>query len=86
MRKFCMTYRLWAMFGLLILATGCVSAPLKEARSAFYSDQYQKAADSLSKPETVSGRDKLLLYMEKRLDSASDGQIRGKCSGVSESL
>ncbi len=67
MSKICIPYHLCAFAWLLILATGCVSAPLKEARNAFYSNQYQKAADSLSKPESVSGRDKLLLYMEKGL-------------------
>lgn len=61
------TYRLIALLGLIVWMTGCASAPLREARTAFYSHQFQKAEDSLSKPEEFSNRDKLLLFMEKGL-------------------
>jgi hypothetical protein len=60
-------YRFAAILGLIVWLTGCASAPLREARSAFYSHQFQKAEDSLSKPEEFSNRDKLLLFMEKGL-------------------
>lgn len=65
--KFRKTYLLLMLSGLLTAMTGCASVPLKEARSAFYARQYEKAETSLSLPEKISGRDKLLLYMEKGL-------------------
>ncbi|OQX03141.1 MAG: hypothetical protein BWK80_56300 [Desulfobacteraceae bacterium IS3] len=67
MSEYRFTYRLVLLSGLLIWIAGCTSVPLREARTAFYSHQFQKAEVSLSKPEEFSNRDKLLLFMEKGL-------------------
>jgi len=67
MSEYRFTYRLIPLLGLIIWIAGCTSVPLREARTAFYSHQFQKAEAGLSKPDEVSNRDKLLLFMEKGL-------------------
>lgn len=60
-------------FGLIVAAaclffmTGCVSAPLNDARNEFYSGKPAEAVQTLSDTSQSSSRDKLLFYMEKGL-------------------
>ncbi|MCP4353650.1 MAG: hypothetical protein GY795_50020 [Desulfobacterales bacterium] len=51
----------------LIFFAGCSNAHLRDARKAFYNNQPQKAAETLSQAKSFSKRDKLLLFMEKGL-------------------
>lgn len=50
---------------LALLVSGCASGKLKQARSDFYSGRLDQASEVLSSPDDVSGRDRLLYYMEK---------------------
>lgn len=56
------------LLGLFFLAvSGCSSPKLMQARSDFFKGNYEQAAEVLSGSDTVSKRDKLLLFMEKGL-------------------
>lgn len=61
--------RLYAalLIGILIIAAGCTSAPLRNARNEFYAGSPEKAAEILDKAGDYSHRDKLLFLMEKGL-------------------
>lgn len=54
---------LWCWLALFL--AGCASAPLKQARSDFYGDRLDRAAQTLAEPSDVSERDRLLYYMER---------------------
>jgi hypothetical protein len=47
------------------LTSGCASAKLQQARSDFYSGNLDQASVALSSPDDISGREKLLYFMEK---------------------
>lgn len=52
---------------LAVFAAGCASAKLNEARDQFYGGNAAQAAGTLSQPEDLAKRDRLLYYMEKGL-------------------
>jgi len=52
---------------LMIMGAGCVSAPLRDARSAFFSGRSEDAVQTLVDAKTFTNRDKLLFFMEKGL-------------------
>ncbi len=53
------------LLGAVLLAAGCTSAPIRDARKAFYTQAPEAAAGALSEAEEVEGRDRLLWLMEK---------------------
>jgi uncharacterized protein len=54
---------LWATC--LFFLTGCASLPLQKARTAFYGGDLERAERVLEDCSDVSGKDRLLCYMEK---------------------
>lgn len=50
-----------------LLLSGCASANLQQARSEFYAGNPDQASAALTDPEAVSGRERLLYFMEKGL-------------------
>ena len=55
------------MIGILLIATGCTSAPLRNARNEFYGRSPDKASEILDNVRKISRRDRLLFLMEKGL-------------------
>lgn len=55
---------LWALLPALFIAAGCATS-LQNARRDFYSGDLNRAAEALPGPGSVSGRDRLLYFMEK---------------------
>jgi hypothetical protein len=55
------------LIGVLLIATGCTSAPLRNARNEFYGRSPDKASEILDNVRKISRRDRLLFLMEKGL-------------------
>ncbi len=74
--------RLYAalLIGILLIAAGCTSAPLRNARNEFYGGRPDKASEILDKAGNISHRDRLLLLMEKGLILHHQGLYRESTS------
>ncbi len=59
------------------LLAGCTAPALRDARTAFYADRPEAAAQRLSKLERPSKKDRLLYYMEKGLILHHMGDYEG---------
>jgi len=55
------------LIGILLIATGCTSAPLRKARNEFYEGSPDRASEILDRAGKISHRDRLLFLMEKGL-------------------
>ncbi|MEW6600629.1 MAG: hypothetical protein AB1499_06640 [Nitrospirota bacterium] len=80
------TERLYAalLLGIILIATGCTSAPLRNARNEFYAGRPDKASEILDKAGKISNRDKLLFLMEKGLILHHQGLYRESTSVLLE--
>lgn len=74
--------RLYAalLIGILLIAAGCTSAPLRNARNEFYGGRPDKASEILDKAGDYSHRDRLLFLMEKGLILHHQGLYRESTS------
>jgi len=68
------------LIGILLIAAGCTSAPLRNARNEFYRGSPDKASEILDKAGNSSHRDRLLFLMEKGLILHHQGLYRESTS------
>lgn len=68
------------LIGILLIATGCTPAPLRNARNEFYGGRPDKASEILDKASEISHKDRLLFLMEKGLILHHQGLYRESTS------